>query len=198
MSLLRNLLISLPLLAVVAPLGCASDLEEEAEGDVGNDESVAETEDRLSTPSCHISRAAILGSVSGGRRRAVERAFAWYDAKVPYSQSRSFQGYRTDCSGYVSMCWETGPSYTTADFVAGGGESFPLGSYGALAPADALVRRSNGAGHIVLFLGWDDAAHTRACVLEQNSTADDMEWGTRSVSSLKASGYEAIRADKFR
>ncbi|MDB4938802.1 MAG: hypothetical protein JWP87_5774 [Labilithrix sp.] len=194
MTKLRVALACLPLVLVLAPLGCAS---ETGEGDEGLEE-VGETADRLSTPSCRSSRAAILGSVSGGRRRALDRAFSWYDAQVPYSQSKYHGGYRTDCSGYVSMCWETGPSYTTADFYAGGGESFPLGSYSELAPGDALVHRSNGAGHIVLFLGWDDTSHARACVLEENGTADDMEWGTRAVSSLKASGYRPIRADKLR
>jgi hypothetical protein len=195
MSTLRHLLVALPLVAALGPLGCASEAED---GDLGTDENVAETEDRLSTPSCRLSRASILGSVGGGRRRALERAFSWYDAKVPYHQGASYQGYRTDCSGYVSMCWELGPSYTTANFYAGGGESFPLGSYSDLAPGDALVRRSNGAGHMVLFLGWDDPGRSRACVLEQNGTADDMEWGTRSVSSLRSGGYKAIRADRFR
>jgi hypothetical protein len=194
MTNLRALLVCLPLVTVLAPLGCAT---ETGEGDEGT-EDVGETADRLSTPSCRLSRASILGSVAGGRRRALDRAFSWYDAKVPYSQTRSYQGYRTDCSGYVSMCWELGPSYTTASFISGGGESFLLGSYGDLVPGDALVHRSNGAGHMVLFLGWDDAAHSRACVLEENGTADDMEWGTRSVSSLKGSGYRAIRADRFR
>ena len=33
--------------------------------------------------------------------------------------------------------------------------------------------------------------------LEQSSTALDMEYGTRTVSSLRNSGYKAIRADKF-
>jgi hypothetical protein len=51
---------------------------------------------------------------------------------------------------------------------------------------------------MVLFLGWDDPGRSRACVLEQNGTADDMEWGTRSVSSLRSGGYKAIRADRFR
>jgi hypothetical protein len=193
MTTLRGLLACVPLVAVLGPLGCAFE-----EGDVGTDENIGETEDALVTPSCKLSRASILASVSGGRRRVLDRAFTWYDAHVSYSQSRSYQGYRTDCSGYVSMCWETGTSYTTANFISGGGKSSLLGSYGDLEPGDALVHRSNGAGHVVLFLGWDDAAHARACVLEENSTADDMQWGTRAVSSLKANGYRAIRADKFR
>jgi len=196
MSTLQGLFVCLPLVAVLGPLGCAS--ETEAGGDVGTDDNIGQTEAPLVTPSCKLSRAMILASVSGGRLRAIDRAFTWYDAHVSYSQSRSYQGYRTDCSGFVSMCWETGTSFTTADFIGGGGDSFLLGSYSDLVPGDALVRRSNGEGHVVLFLGWDDTAHTKACVVEENGTADDMQWGTRPVTSLKNSGFRAIRADKFR
>jgi hypothetical protein len=93
------------------------------------------------------------------------------------------------------MCWQLGTSYTTADFIDGGGGSGPVGSYSKLQPGDALVRRSNGAGHIVLFLGWNDSSRTAACVIEQASRANDMQFRARSTSSLQASGFKAIRAD---
>jgi hypothetical protein len=96
------------------------------------------------------------------------------------------------------MSWELGTSYTTLNFVSGGGESFILDSYDSLVPGDALVRRANGAGHIVMFLGWNNAAKTSACVIEQSSPALDMEFGTRTKASLLESGYKPIRADKFR
>ena len=96
------------------------------------------------------------------------------------------------------MCWKLGRSYTTADFSTGGGSSSKLGSYDQLLPGDALVRRRNGQGHVVLFLGWNDSAKSSACVIEQNSTALDMEFGTRTTSSLKAGGFSPIRADKLR
>lgn len=179
--------------------GCSADgatesgaNEDPSGGDVGE---VGETAEAL-TSSCKLSRAQILGATSGERREAIERGFDWFDDHVPYSQSRTHEGYRTDCSGFVSMCWKTGTSYTTASFI-GGAASSSLGSYNALEPADALVYRSGSHGHIVLFLGWNDAAHREACVLEQASTATDMQFRTRSTGSLKASGFKAIRADTF-
>lgn len=184
-----------PLVFALGPLGCLADTD--GDGDQGDDEMIGETEEALST-ACSISRSQILASVNGGRATAVKRAFSWWDAQVPYSQSRYHGGYRTDCSGFISMAWQLGTSYTTASFVSGGGESFLLGSYDKLVPGDALVRRSNGAGHIVMFLGWNNAAKTSACVIEQSNTALDMEFGTRTTSSLRASGYKAIRADRFR
>ena len=50
------------------------------------------------------------------RSEAIDRAQAWVDAKVPYSQTSYYQGYRQDCSGYVSMAWELSQSYVTQDF----------------------------------------------------------------------------------
>jgi hypothetical protein len=183
------------LLAALLLAGCAADpsaADPTADGDVGE---TADSADAL-TSSCKLSRDTIIGSVAGERATAIERGFAWFDAHVPYSQSRQHEGYRTDCSGFVSMCWELGTSLTTASFSAGTDVSH-LGSYNDLEPADALVRRVGGTGHVVLFLGWNDAAHTAACVLEEASTASDMQFRTRTVSSLKASSFKPIRADKF-
>lgn len=164
-------------------------------GDAG-DEDLKTTTSNV-TASCTSSRAQILASVSGARRRAITRGLRWLDEDVAYDQGGSFEGYRTDCSGFVSMCWETGTSFNTAAFAAGDGRSGKLASYEALLPGDALVRRSGTKGHIVLFLGWNDAKHTGACVLEQASTASDMKLGVRSTTSLKSSGFKAIRADKL-
>jgi hypothetical protein len=182
----------LPLLTAFALSACASEIDPaDVNGDTG------ETSSAISTSSCKLSRSTILASATGGRRTAIERGFGWLDAQVPYSQSAYKAGYRTDCSGFVSMCWQLGTSYTTADFSSGGGKSGPIGSYSKLLPGDALVHRSNGSGHIVLFLGWNDSSHSAACVLEQASTASDMQFRARSASSLTAGGYKAIRADKL-
>lgn len=190
---LRHLAFVLPLSMVLTGAGCAAETEQ---GDVGDDEDVGTNSEALTSP-CAKSRAQILASVGGTRRRMLERAFTWWDAQVPYSQTRWYKGYRTDCSGFVSMCWETGESYTTADFIVGGGESDRLGSYDELLPGDALVRRSNGAGHVFLFLGWNDSAKSSMCVLEQASTALDMEYRSRPTASLKATGYRAIRSERL-
>jgi hypothetical protein len=185
--------LALSLVTLLAPLGCAS--ANDGDSDHGDDE-VAASADQLST-ACTKSRSQITAGASGGRLRAVERGFNWYDANVSYSQSRSFEGYRTDCSGFISMCWELGTSYSTETFSAGDGEAEILGSYDGLEPGDALVKRQNGSGHIVLFLGWNDTAHSSACVIEESSAALDMEFGSRTTSSLHASGYRALRADKL-
>jgi hypothetical protein len=164
--------------------GCAT-----SPGDLGDTSSAD-----LRSGSCGLSREQILAAAEGGRKAAIERGFTWYDADVPYSQSDYHESYRTDCSGFISMAWELGTSYTTADFISDGSGWSHYNDYDSLAPADALVRRSDGSGHIVMFLGWDDAAKTEACVLEQANSSDNMQFRVRSRDSLQGSDYKALHA----
>jgi MYXO-CTERM domain-containing protein len=88
------------------------------------------------------------------------------------------------------MCWELGTSYNTAAFYVGDGDNVELDSYEALLPGDALIRQ----GHASLFVGWSDAAHANACVIELASTATDMQFRARAVSALQANGTKPFRA----
>jgi hypothetical protein len=170
--------------ASMLTVGCAAVAD-----DSDPDEALLHAEEALTTQ-CGQSRAALLAAASGSRRQAMERGFDWLDQKVPYSQARTHEGYRTDCSGFVSMCWETGTSYTTASYVSGTANS-RLASFDELDPADALVR----SGHMMMFLGWSDKARSAACVLELASTASDMQFRARTTASLRSGGYRAIRSD---
>ena len=42
------------------------------------------------------------------RNTVLSRAQVRVDAPVKYSQKKYYAGYRTDCSGYVSMAWKDG------------------------------------------------------------------------------------------
>ncbi|MEV4558843.1 peptidoglycan-binding protein [Kitasatospora sp. NPDC049285] len=102
------------------------------------------------------------------RAEIMQRAQHWVDQKVPYSMSRYWSdGYRQDCSGFVSMAWGLGSSQTTwtlPDFA----ERITRND---LQPGDALVYNNpgdpEGGSHVVLFGGWTDATHTRYTALEQ-------------------------------
>lgn len=100
------------------------------------------------------------------RSQALNRADSvWPYASVPYSQSRmhSPDGYRADCSGFVSMCWGIP---TNAPGSWGGLNTVNLVTDGwmheiktdDLQPADAIGRCGPGTqgdgGHIQLFAGW--------------------------------------------
>jgi hypothetical protein len=95
------------------------------------------------------------------RATMVSRAEDWVTHHVPYNQGATYGGYREDCSGYVSMCWETKkPGYTT----------FTMPSISAkitkadLKEGDVLLCESE---HVVFFGGWSDAGHTNYVAYEE-------------------------------
>ncbi len=100
---------------------------------------------------------------------AIERAQSWAEAGVGYSGSNyytnEYGSYRTDCSGYVSMAWGLGSSYTTVTLPS---VSYPIAK-DALEPGDILNNPLPGtSGHVVLFAGWADAAKTRYFAYEES------------------------------
>ena len=93
------------------------------------------------------------------RSTIIARGQSWVDQHVPYNQGKH-DGYRTDCSGFVSMCWELArPGLTTFTMhtVAHNIEK------GALAPGDAMNCDSR---HIVLFAGWTDGSQSKYVAME--------------------------------
>lgn len=190
---MRGILLLAPLFFVAA--ACSTSAVD-AEGDVGAEDLDATT--AKVTASCKLSRNQILNSTSGARKTAITRGFQWLDAKVPYSQSRQHAGYRTDCSGFVSMAWQlAAPGVTTAEFSNGGAHDKALGSFSNLQPGDAIVRRVGGSGHVMMFLGWNDSAKTQACTIEEADTALDMQFGVHAVSSLKSQSFKPVANTGF-
>jgi len=100
-------------------------------------------------PSTNVETPKFAEDTAGCVNRAdmIARAQAWVNAKVPYNQGGYYQGYREDCSGYVSMAWELKSSLTT--------QTLPTVSHqiakADLQPGDVLL---DTAEHVVLFGGW--------------------------------------------
>ncbi|MFJ2814397.1 peptidoglycan-binding protein [Streptomyces sp. NPDC091279] len=102
------------------------------------------------------------------RAEIIDRAKKWVDAQVPYSMNAYWSdGYRQDCSGYVSMAWNLSGNEWTGS----------LDQYGdridkdELQPGDILLFHNPAdpekGSHVVLFGGWTDAAHTTYTAYEQ-------------------------------
>ncbi|HEX3959812.1 MAG TPA: hypothetical protein VHZ03_24795 [Trebonia sp.] len=96
------------------------------------------------------------------RREVIQRAAAiWPLGDVPYSQATVRNpGWRTDCSGYVSMCLNLAkPGLSTVTLVTEG--LIHEITRDELRPGDLVGRCGPGtagdAGHVVLFDRWDQA-----------------------------------------
>ncbi|MGW6782199.1 peptidoglycan-binding protein [Streptomyces sp. NPDC054987] len=102
------------------------------------------------------------------RTTIINRAKLWLDAQVPYSMSEYWtDGYRQDCSGYVSMAWNLGSNEWTGSL-----DKFATKiTKDELLPGDMLLFHNpanpNNGSHVVLFGGWVDQTRTHYVAYEQ-------------------------------
>ena len=105
--------------------------------------------------------------------RAATWLTAWQGGPVPYLSSTDpadwLNGYRRDCSGYVSMALGLpGPGLDTGGLAA---RSMPISQF-QLKAGDLLINPASGpAGHVVLFERWTDSSMTRYVGYEQSGDA---------------------------
>ncbi|WP_328721494.1 peptidoglycan-binding protein [Streptomyces sp. NBC_00247] len=106
------------------------------------------------------------------RGEIISRAKTWVAAKVPYDMEKYWSdGYRQDCSGYVSMAWGLDGNEWTGS----------LSSYGTriarsqLEPGDILLFHDpadpNKGSHVTIFGGWTNSARTQYMAYEQTPPA---------------------------
>ena len=95
----------------------------------------------------------ILSLSSISRDQIMQRAQVWVDEKIPYSQTATTNGYRQDCSGYVSYSWASstsGGGHVTSNMQ----EICTKISKSDMKKGDALLKPST---HVLLFGGWIDS-----------------------------------------
>ncbi|MDN3022623.1 peptidoglycan-binding protein [Streptomyces sp. S.PB5] len=102
------------------------------------------------------------------RAEIIKRAKKWVAAQVPYSMTEYWSdGYRQDCSGFVSMAWNLPGNEWTGS----------LDQYGVkipkddLRPGDILLFHNPAdpqqGSHVVIFGGWTDYTHTYYIAYEE-------------------------------
>lgn len=104
----------------------------------------------------------------------LDRAATWLTAnngsQVPYSQTSTWSdGYRQDCSGYVSMTLGLSkPGPNTVGLANDRSLTTPI-SVSDLKPGDLLIDAdgSNTTRHVVIFEGWTDSSRTAYSAFEQ-------------------------------
>lgn len=102
------------------------------------------------------------------RAQILARAQSWLADRVPYSMSAYRpDGYRQDCSGFVSFAWNLGANQWTGSLASFGTRI----TKGQLQPGDMLLFHNPAnpekGSHVTIFGGWLDAAHTRYTAYEQ-------------------------------
>ncbi|MER5460781.1 peptidoglycan-binding protein [Streptomyces sp. NPDC002668] len=102
------------------------------------------------------------------RAEIINRAKRWVSAQVPYSMERYWSdGYRQDCSGYVSMAWGLESNEWTGSLAEFGTRI----TREELQPGDMLLFHNpdnpTTGSHVVLFGGWTDYTHTYYIAYEQ-------------------------------
>lgn len=111
---------------------------------------------------------AVQGLASLDGKATIERARTWTDEGVPYSQTASKDGYRTDCSGFVSMAWDLPENLTTW--------RIPLVAHeitkDELRPGDVLLDWTSEDKHVVIFERWASLDRSSYWALESSGHPD--------------------------
>ncbi|MFJ7197443.1 MULTISPECIES: peptidoglycan-binding protein [unclassified Streptomyces] len=102
------------------------------------------------------------------RADIINRAKKWVSAEVPYSMVKYWSdGYRQDCSGFVSMAWNLSGNEWTGSLAAFGTRI----ARDELQPGDILLFHNpanpSKGSHVTIFGGWTDYTHTHYTAYEQ-------------------------------
>ena len=168
-------LVSVGVVAVAAMLGLAGCSAQTGDEDPG-DREVGTSADALgSSLTCNVANLGtqacqdVLKSVglqayATSRSEIIDRALHWVNLGVIYDGRRTHDGYRADCSGFVSMAWQYKAQPDTASFPpisTSGKYAFELDGFDDLVPGDAVNRKTRiknregvFVGHVMLFAGW--------------------------------------------
>ncbi|MFF4578843.1 hypothetical protein [Streptomyces sp. NPDC001389] len=133
------------------------------------------------------------------RAQVLARAKTWLTADngrpVPYSQNKRWKdGYRQDCSGYVSMALGLAKPGPNTVSLKNDGFTRRI-AMKDLAPGDLVIKaNSNSADqrHVVIFDGWADRAHTAYRSYEQAGGVGT-RWKRHSYGVNGRDGYHAYR-----
>ncbi|WP_418957261.1 peptidoglycan-binding protein [Streptomyces tritici] len=102
------------------------------------------------------------------RAEIINRAKRWVSAQVPYSMSTYWSdGYRQDCSGYISMAWNLSANEWTGSLARFGTRIDRT----ELQPGDILLFHNpdnpTRGSHVTIFGGWTDYTRTAYVAYEQ-------------------------------
>ncbi|PRY31687.1 hypothetical protein [Umezawaea tangerina] len=105
------------------------------------------------------------------RQELIDRAKTWHphtEQRVPYSQSATHGGYRTDCSGYVSMAAKLPAPGPNTVGLASSKYSTPINK-NDMQMGDLFIDAdgTSDTRHVVIFEKWANAQHSSYWAYEQ-------------------------------
>jgi cell wall-associated NlpC family hydrolase len=135
------------------------------------------------------------------RAQVLARATLWHPhtgQRVPYSQLTTHDGYRTDCSGYVSMALALGRPGPITVGLASSSVTTPI-AMSQLQPGDLVIDASgdNNTRHALIFVRWADSRHSAYWEYEQRG-GYGTDYRTRTYGLVSGSEYHAYRPKKIR
>ena len=123
------------------------------------------------------------------RATVLARAKRWIDLGVKYSMASTFEGWRRDCSGFVSMAYDVGkPGYNTATLK---NAFYVLNSVNDLQPGDILnssLTNAGGGEHVIMFVRWTNKANHEFIAYEENGYYGKAIQSHRELSRLDPAG----------
>jgi hypothetical protein len=168
----------------------------------------------LTVPSSHSSSSgsrnlAVQAAAQGGtvkaaatitRAKIIANAQTWHPhtaQRVPYSQAKTHNGYRTDCSGYASMALQLGKPGPNTVGLASSSVSTRI-SMSALKQGDLVIDATGTSNtrHVVIFEKWANSAHTSYWEYEQRGSYGT-DHRTRTYGLTSGSQYHAYRPKKI-
>jgi cell wall-associated NlpC family hydrolase len=130
------------------------------------------------------------------RAQVLARAQTWHPhtaSRIPYSQSKTYGGYRTDCSGYASMALALPKPGPNTVGLASSTYSTRI-SMSQLQPGDLVIDATGTSStrHAVIFVKWTSSAHTAYYEYEQRGSYGT-DYRTRTYGLSSGSEYHAYR-----
>jgi hypothetical protein len=134
------------------------------------------------------------------RAKVIANAKTWHphtSSRVPYSQSKTHGGYRTDCSGYASMALALGKPGLNTVGLAKSSVSKRI-SMSQLKQGDLVIDASGNSNtrHVVIFEKWANSKHTAYWEYEQRG-GYGTDHRTRTYGLSSGSQYHAYHPKKL-
>jgi hypothetical protein len=134
------------------------------------------------------------------RAKVIANAKTWHphtSSRVPYSQSKTHGGYRTDCSGYASMALALGKPGLNTVGLAKSSVTTRI-KMSQLKQGDLVIDATGTSStrHVVIFEKWANSKHTAYWEYEQRGSYGT-DHRTRTYGLASGSQYHAYHPKKL-